>query len=156
MKVQLNEVQKLQKIAGIFKEGINESSVEIDKKINLLRQKKDLQKSDLLEIPFYHGTTLESWKTDESNDTYLFIIDDLEAAKNHAIDRIQAFNSSDKTAIILQINIKDVIDLKWVEDDDLGTWPYKTWEESWKEVGSFAIVGNIPDKKFKVIWSKTF
>ena len=27
MKVQLNEVQKLQKIAGIFKEGINEVKV---------------------------------------------------------------------------------------------------------------------------------
>jgi len=156
MKQQLNEVKRLQKIAGIFKEAINQSSVEIDKKIDLLKQKKDLQKSDLLEIPFYHGTTLESWKTSESNDNYLFVIDDIEAAKNHALDRIHAGDSKDKTAIILQINIKDVIDLKWVEDDDLGNWQYKTWEESWKEVGSFVIVGNIPDKKFKVVWSKTF
>jgi hypothetical protein len=156
MKSQLNEVEKLQKLAGLLKERINESSVEIDKKINLLRQKKDLQKSDLLEIPFYHGTTLESWKTDESNDSYLFVIDEIEIAKNHALDRIESKDSNDKTAIVLQINIKDVIDLKWVEDDDLGTWPYKSWEESWKEVGSFVIVGNIPDKKFKVIWSKTF
>ena len=120
------------------------------------KSKKDLQKSDLLEIPFYHGTTLESWKTDESNDSYLFIIDEIEVAKNHALDRIESRDSNDKTAIVLQINIKDVIDLKWVEDDDLGTWPYKSWQESWKEVGSFAIVGNIPDKKFKTIWSKTF
>lgn len=149
MKIQLSDVQKLQKLAGI-------NLKEVHKKIDILKEVEDLEKVDLLEIPFYHGTTLESWKEEESNDTYLFITDDIEVAKNHAIDRIESGDNDDKTAIVLQINIKDVIDLKWVEDDDLGLWHYKTWQESWKEVGSFAIVGNIPSKKFKIVWSKTF
>jgi hypothetical protein len=153
MKNKVNELLRLKKLAGIK----NNSNInEVDQKINLLRQKKDLEKDDLLGIPFYHGTTLESWKTEEQDDNYLFVVEDIEVAKNHAIDRIPSSDSFDKTAIVLQIDIKDVIHLKWVEDDDLGHWPYKTWQESWKAVGSFVIVGNIPSEKFKVIWSKTF
>lgn len=117
------------------------------------------KKEDLLNISFYHGTTLESWKL-EAAETYLFVVDEIEVAKQHGIDRVESSISNndgnERTAIVVQINVRDIINLKWEADDDIGRWNYKTWQESWKEVGSFVVVGNFDSNNFKIVWRQTF
>jgi hypothetical protein len=79
-----------------------------------------LKKNDLLGKVFYHGTTLETWKNSENED-YLFVVDEFDVAKNHAVDRTESmvgeYNKS-FTAIVVEVIINDeIINLNWEVDE---------------------------------------
>lgn len=121
-------------------------------------------KEELLGKKFYHGTTLETWKNSESDD-YLFIVDEFEVAKNHAVDRTESMVSEYNkpfTAIVVEIVInKKIIRLNWEVDDDLGNWSreplnYKHWTDSYNNVGSFVIQGKYDINDFKIVYKETF
>jgi hypothetical protein len=105
-------------------------------------------KDTISNVKFYHGTIAEIWE-DTQYDSYLFVVECIEVAKKHALDRIEYQKG---TPIVVEISVNDIKHLRWEADDDLGNWPYKTWQESYKEVGSFVVVGKIPIHKFPIIW----
>lgn len=112
-------------------------------------------KQDLFGKKFYHGTILENWKQESSD--YLFVIDDFNHAKIHANDRAHsAIEEEHKpvTAIVIEIVINDdIINLDWFVDDDNGNWKqYKTWQDSYNEVGSFVIQGHYDINDFKIVY----
>ena len=124
--------------------------------------KQVLSKVDLLGKKFYHGTTLETWKNSEGED-YLFIVDELEVAKRHALDRTENMveeYGKEFTAIVLEIIINDkIIELDWHVDDDLGNWSreplnFKNWLDSYNNAGSFCIWGKYDISEFKMVWKK--
>jgi hypothetical protein len=121
-------------------------------------------KEELLGKKFYHGTTLETWKNSDSED-YLFVVDEFEVAKNHAVDRTESMvNEYNKpfTAIVVEIVIDDKItNLNWEVDDDLGNWSreplnYKVWTDSYNNVGSFVIQGKYNINDFKIVYKEQF
>ena len=121
-------------------------------------------KEDLLGKKFYHGTTLETWKNSEGND-YLFVVDEFEVAKNHAVDRTESMvgeYNKPFTAIVVEVVINDkIIGLDWELDDDLGNWSreplnYKHWTDSYNNVGSFVIQGKYDINDFKIVYKETF
>ena len=121
-------------------------------------------KEELLGKKFYHGTTLETWKNSESDD-YLFVVDEFEVAKNHAVDRTESMVSEYNkpfTAIVVEIVINQkIIGLNWEVDDDLGNWSreplnYKYWTDSYNNVGSFVIQGKYDINDFKRVYKETF
>lgn len=147
-------------------------SKEIRQMIDKVKKFKDflnenktiLSKEELLGKKFYHGTTLETWKNTDGDD-YLFIVDEFEVAKNHAVDRtksmVSQYNKS-FTAIVVEVAINDkIIALNWEVDDDLGNWSreplnYKHWTDSYNNVGSFAIQGKYNINDFNLVYKETF
>ena len=117
-------------------------------------------KEQLLGKKFYHGTILETWKN-QSSDSYLFIVDDFEFAKNSAIDRadnmVREYNKP-FTAIVVEIVITDgIIKLDWVEDDDEGAYrDFKHWTDSYNNIGSFAIKGRYDINRFKTVYKQVY
>ncbi len=130
----------------------------------LNENKTNISKEDLLGKKFYHGTTLETWKNSDGAD-YLFVVDEIEVAKNHAIDRtesmVREYNKS-FTAIVVEVLItNEIIKHDWEVDDDLGNWSreplnYKHWTDSYNNVGSFVIQGNYDINDFKIVYKEVF
>jgi hypothetical protein len=121
-------------------------------------------KEQLIGKKFYHGTTLETWKNSDNED-YLFVVDEFEVAKNHAVYRTESMvNEYNKpfTAIVVEIVIDDkIINLNWEVDDDLGNWSreplnYKVWTDSYNNVGSFVIQGRYDINDFKIVYKEVF
>jgi len=130
----------------------------------LNENKTILSKEELLGKKFYHGTTLETWKNSEYEE-YLFVVDEFEVAKSHAVDRTESMVSEYNksfTAIVVEIIITDeIIKHKWDVDDDLGNWSreplnYKVWTDSYNNVGSFVIQGRYDINDFKIVYKETF
>ena len=57
------------------------------------------------------------------------------------------------TAIVFEILIdENILNLKWEVDDDGGVRTFfKTWLDSYNEVGTFVIVGDYDSNKFQVV-----
>lgn len=124
----------------------------------LLESTNIKSKEELLGKKMYHGTTLETWREDEKS--YLFVTDDEEHSKYHAVSRAEGEVFSEgkekSTAIIFEIIIdEDIIKLPWEVDDDLGLRDWmKTWLDSYNEVGTFVIMGDYDSSKFKIVFKE--
>lgn len=123
----------------------------------LLESTNIKSKKELLGKKFYHGTTLETWNTEEKS--YLHITDDessLQFCLQHDIPHVLCHDQTkyDKlTAIVFEILIdENILNLKWEVDDDCGIRTFfKTWLDSYNEVGTFVIVGDYDSNKFQVV-----
>lgn len=131
MKLSESYIKRLQELAAIPEN-------------NLLQ----IEKSDLLSTKLYHGTTAEKWKKGYNH--YLFVTDAKDLAIHHAMQWIE--NGNDLTPIVVQIDTKDIINYEWEADDDDGRYPFKTWQESYKQIGAFVVVGNLDIDNFPIIW----
>lgn len=123
--------KRIQNLAGIFEV-----------------QSTQIKKQDLINIKLYHGTNVERWEHGFMN--YLFVTGDINFAKQQAMDWLN--NEEKYTPIVVEIDASHIIDMTWEADDDNGRYPFKTWEESWKEIGCFVIVGNLDIDKFPIVW----
>jgi len=120
------------------------------------------EKSELLGKVFYHGTVLETWRNEEKS--YLFVSDSITHAEYHAISRAEGMIHSPDTnyegkergftSIIYSIVIdEDILNLEWVVDDDDGSRPFYTWQDSYNDVGTFVIM-EIDSSKLKEVFKE--
>ena len=125
---------------------------------NFSSYKTDKVKEDLKDTIFYHGTILEDWKS-ITDDNYLYITGDFEFAKDQAESRAEGmveYKNNQYTSIVVEITYDQIKNLQWDVDDDAGVYPFKTWEESWNNIGCFVVVGNFDISKFPIIHTKVF
>lgn len=142
------EKKKILDLSKFFKEG---GKMELP---NSALPKKETggiisDKNDLLGKEFYHGTILENWKN-IIGEGYLFLVTDFDVAKKHAFDRVEAEGG---TPIVVKIKAKQIMDLRWEADDDLGSMKreLKTWQDSYNYWGSFVAVGEYDIRDFEII-----
>lgn len=103
----------------------------------------------------YHGTVEEIWKPGSCG--YLFVTRDLEHAKRHALDKALSMAAEEGrrfTAKVLEIPFAALNGLKKFPDDDLGNNPYRTWSESFRDIGSFSVMGH-NCSEMEPVWKET-
>ena len=100
---------------------------------------------DDVNVPLYHGTIKEIWKNNRYQ-SYLFVTNDFEFAKDQALDR------ENGTPIVIKIYPDQIKKYNWEVDDDMGNYKdFKTWQDSYNAIGCFVIIGKLNINNFEVI-----
>lgn len=103
-------------------------------------------------IVLYHGTTEKAWRKRHNGRSTLYLCDSIAEAQKYADEA----SENDLTKpIVLRISLVDIgDDFDKLPDDGWLAAKDADWKRSLKEVGSFAVSGDIEKMKrrFKVVW----
>jgi len=116
-------------------------------------QNKDLKlisKKDMVESitnkTFYHGTTKEVF---QGSNSYIYLTNTISQAMYHAKDRSESFN---ETPLIVKIDIDSLNHCDFLPDNDIDeSNGYTTVLESYNDIGTILVVGNISCELFEDI-----
>lgn len=111
---------------------------------------KLIAKEDMVESitnkTFYHGTTEESFK--EFNN-YIYLTTDLSHAVIHSKNKARDYNEK---ALVVKVNIDSLNHLDFLPDNDIDeSNGYSTVLESYNNIGSILVIGNISCDLFEKI-----
>jgi hypothetical protein len=99
-------------------------------------------------VPLYHGTIKKIWKNTRY-ESYLYVTNDFEFAKNQALDRAEGENG---IPIVIKIYPDQIKKYKWEVDDDMGIYrDLKTWQDSYNTIGSFVVIGKFNINDFEIV-----
>lgn len=98
---------------------------------------------------FYHGTTEESFK---GLNNYIYLSLDLSHAISHAKYRAKENNEK---ALVVKININNLYHCDFLPDNDIdGSNGYLTVLESYNDIGTILVIGNISSDLFEKVLFK--
>lgn len=117
--------------------------------IRKLAKGGEVVSKDDVDFALYHGTIKEKWKN-LNNESYLFVTDEFEIAKNYALEH------ENGTPIVIKIDPNQVKNFKWEVDCDYSDEICKelgltTWQDSLNKKGTFAIIGRVNTNDFEII-----